>query len=160
MQCFSSRRRVAAATLASLLLVAVVDAASAEGKGPPPKFQVVETTIPAIQAAILAHKLTATELVHLYLDRIKTYNGTCVNQPEGVLGPVTTIPNAGQVNALMTLNLRPASRVALGFDAHKARSMTDAIDDDPACPTRSKPRPPWMPRSRARGGSSGRCTAS
>src|SRR5262245_19094699 len=34
----------------------------------------------------------------------------------------------------MTLNLRPASRIALGFDARKARSMTDAIDNDPRMP--------------------------
>lgn len=34
----------------------------------------------------------------------------------------------------MTLNLRPSSRKALGFDGRKARSMTDLIDDDPAMP--------------------------
>jgi Asp-tRNA(Asn)/Glu-tRNA(Gln) amidotransferase A subunit family amidase len=44
---------------------------------------------------------------------------------------ITTIPNAGQINALSTLNLRPANRKALGFDARKARSMTDAADNDP-----------------------------
>jgi len=67
--------------------------------------------------------------VQLYLNRIKAYNGVCVNQPDGVLGRITTIPNAGQVNALSTLNLRPATRHQWGFDDRKARSMTDAIDD-------------------------------
>jgi Asp-tRNA(Asn)/Glu-tRNA(Gln) amidotransferase A subunit family amidase len=54
-----------------------------------------------------------------------------VNEPDGILGVITTIPNAGQINALSTLNLRPANRKALGFDARKARSMTDAADNDP-----------------------------
>jgi Asp-tRNA(Asn)/Glu-tRNA(Gln) amidotransferase A subunit family amidase len=131
-------RRLAAVMLASLLVVAATDPASAWSKHgkwqPKPKFDVVEATIGGIQSAILARRITTTELVHLYFDRIKAYNGTCVNQPEGILGPITTIPNAGQVNALMTLNLRPAARVALGFDARKARSMTDPVDDDPAMP--------------------------
>ena len=70
----------------------------------------------------------------LYLARIKAYNGTCVEQPEGILGPIKTIPNAGQINALQTLNLRPAARAEWGFDERKARSMTDAADDDPAMP--------------------------
>jgi hypothetical protein len=74
--------------------------------------------------------------VQLYLNRIKAYNGTCVNQPDGVLGlePITPIKNAHQLNALMTLNLRPAKRERLGFDRRKARSLTDAVDDDPAMP--------------------------
>jgi Asp-tRNA(Asn)/Glu-tRNA(Gln) amidotransferase A subunit family amidase len=97
-------------------------------------FEVVEATIEQIQAALLSREITTTDLVEAYLERIKAYNGTCVNQPEGVLGPITTIPNAGQVNALMTLNLRPASRIAWGFDERKARSMTDLEDDDPNMP--------------------------
>jgi Asp-tRNA(Asn)/Glu-tRNA(Gln) amidotransferase A subunit family amidase len=50
------------------------------------------------------------------------------------LGPITTIPNAGQINALQTLNLRPATRAEWGFDDRKARSMTDGADTDPAMP--------------------------
>ena len=99
-----------------------------------PKFQVEEATIADIQAAILKRKLTATELVELYLQRIKAYNGTCVNEPEGILGPISTIPHAGKLNALMTLNLRPATRMAWGFDGRKARSQTDPVDDDPGMP--------------------------
>jgi len=97
-------------------------------------FQIEEATIAQIHRAILTKQLTSTDLVKMYLDRIKAYNGTCVNEPEGILGPISTIPNAGKINALMTLNLRPATRVAWGFDERKARSMTDPVDDDPNMP--------------------------
>jgi amidase len=93
-----------------------------------------EATVAEIQTAILRRHVTATEIVEGYLARIKAYNGTCVNQPEGILGPISTIPRAGQVNALITLNLRPERREAWGFDARKARSMTDQVDDDPDMP--------------------------
>jgi len=98
------------------------------------KFHLEEASIADIQSAITSKQLTATDVVELYLARIKAYNGTCVNQPQGLLGPVSTIPNAGQVNALATLNLRPATRKAMGFDERKARSMTDAADDNPTMP--------------------------
>jgi amidase len=100
------------------------------------KFRIEEATIEDIQAAILRGELTSTRVVQLYLNRIKAYNGTCVNQPDGVLGlgPITPIKNAHQINALMTLNLRPAKREKFGFDRRKARSMTDPADDDPAMP--------------------------
>ena len=110
-------------------IVAPAEAAVAQKE-----FYLEEATIADIQGAIRAGDLTAEQLVALYLARIKAYNGTCVNQPEGILGPVTTIPDAGQINALATLNLRPATRVRWGFDSRKARSMTDADDDDPAMP--------------------------
>jgi Asp-tRNA(Asn)/Glu-tRNA(Gln) amidotransferase A subunit family amidase len=99
-------------------------------------FQVEEATIEDIQAAIQRGELTSTRLVQLYLSRIKAYNGTCVNQPDGVLGlgPITPIRNAHQLNALMTLNLRPAKREKLGFDPRKARSLTDRVDDDSTMP--------------------------
>jgi amidase len=58
----------------------------------------------------------------------------CVDQPQGILGPVTPIVRAGQINALSTLNLRPAARAARGFDARKARSLTDLRDDAPGVP--------------------------
>jgi len=76
------------------------------------KFRIEEATIEDIQAAILRGELTSTRVVELYLNRIKAYNGTCVNQPDGVLGlgPITPMKNAHQLNALMTLNLRPAKR--------------------------------------------------
>lgn len=96
-----------------------------------PKFHLEEATIAGIQRAIKTRQITTVQLVHLYLDRIRAYNGVCVNQPDGSLGFITPIPHAGQINALMTLNLRPATRVTLGFDDHHARSMTDLVDNDP-----------------------------
>src|SRR2546426_10846409 len=76
------------------------------------KFRIEEATIEDIQAAILRGELTSTRVVQFYLSRIKAYNGTCVNQPDGVLGlgPITPIKNAHQLNALMTFNLRSAKR--------------------------------------------------
>jgi amidase len=99
-------------------------------------FRIEEATIEDIQAAILRGEVTSTRVVQHYLARIRAYNGTCVNQPDGVLGlgPITPIKDAHQLNALMTLNLRPAKREKLGFDPRKARSMTNAADDDPAMP--------------------------
>ena len=72
------------------------------------KFRIEEATIEDIQAAILRGELTSTRVVQLYLNRIKAYNGTCVSQPDGVLGSITPVRNAHQLNALITLNLRPA----------------------------------------------------
>ena len=100
------------------------------------KFRVEEATIEDIQGAILRGEVTSTQVVQLYLARIKAYNGTCVEQPDGVLGagPIKPIKNAHQLNALMTLNLRPSTREKLGFDGRKARSMTDPADNSPAMP--------------------------
>ena len=112
--------------------------ASAGGLSPaersPAPFHLLEARIEDIQTAIRGGSLTSTELVELYLARIKAFNGTCVEEPEGILGPIKTVPNAGQLNALQTLNLRPTARAHWGFDERKARSMTDAADDDPEMP--------------------------
>src|SRR5437016_10282890 len=98
------------------------------------KFAIVEATIADIHKAIRSKQLTATQLVNMYLARIKAYNGTCVNESQGILGPVSPIPHAGAINALMTLNLRPAARKKWGFDDRKARSITDSVDNDPNMP--------------------------
>jgi Asp-tRNA(Asn)/Glu-tRNA(Gln) amidotransferase A subunit family amidase len=98
------------------------------------KFQVEEATIEQIQSAILKGDLTSTRVVQLYLNRIKAYDGPCVNQPEGILGPFTTIKHARQLNALITVNLRPVNRLAYGLDDRKARSMTDPADNNPNLP--------------------------
>ena len=107
--------------------------ATAPSAAPEP-FHLEDATIGEIHAAIVAKELTSTELVNLYLARIKAYNGTCVKQPDGILGRVEPIENAGQINALQTLNLRPGARTEWGFDERKARSMTDAADDSAAMP--------------------------
>src|SRR6187455_2077107 len=93
-----------------------------------PSFEIHEATIADIQRAIQGKRITTVGVVEQYLKRIKAYNGTCVNEPQGILGPVTTIAHAKQINALSTLNLRPAARERWGFDARKARSMTDRAD--------------------------------
>jgi Asp-tRNA(Asn)/Glu-tRNA(Gln) amidotransferase A subunit family amidase len=121
----SAFRRTSAIALAAILCT--FDAQAQQ-------FRVEEATIAGIHAAMTAKRLTSVELVRLYLDRIKAYNGTCVQQPEGLLKAITPIRDAGQINALQTLNLRPATRQSLGFDDRKARSMTDAADDGPAMP--------------------------
>ncbi len=100
----------------------------------PVRFHLHEATIDQIQQAIRTGAITATGLVELYLKRIKAYNGACVNEPQGILGPITTIPHARQINALSTLNLRPATRRTWGFDDRKARTLTNAADDDPNMP--------------------------
>ena len=101
---------------------------------PPARFHIDEATIDGTQSEILKGRLTSTQVVEMYLRRIKAYDGPCVNMPEGLLGPFTTIKHAGQINSLITVNLRPANRVAFGIDAHKARSMTDPLDNNPDMP--------------------------
>ena len=120
------------AALSCLLVVLAVAGGSTQRAQP--RFRLHEATIADIQQAIQARQLTTVRLVELYLQRIKAYNGTCVNEPQGILGPVTTIANAGQINALSTLNLRPAARERWGFDARKARSLTDRADSATSMP--------------------------
>jgi len=97
-------------------------------------FHLEEATIGQIQQAIRSHQITTFALVEQYLQRIRAYNGTCVNEPDGILGVISTIPHARQINALSTLNLRPATRAKWGFDRRKARSLTDPKDDSPDMP--------------------------
>src|ERR1043166_4868895 len=127
----SSLRQIA---LSLAVMVFLSGVAQAQTAGASRKFQIVEATIADIHKAIKSKQLTSTQLVNMYLARIKTYNGTCVNEPQGILGPVSPIPHAGALNALMTLNLRPAARKKWGFDDRKARSMTDLVDNDPNMP--------------------------
>ncbi|HWL17718.1 MAG TPA: amidase [Opitutus sp.] len=124
----SSPPRFGPRLLASLVALGLHAATSAFA------FEVQEATIADIQSAILARQTTATEVVHRYLDRIKAYNGPGVEEPEGILGPIKPVAHARGVNAIITLNLRPAARRALGFDERKARSLTDPVDADPAMP--------------------------
>ncbi|SVA98735.1 uncharacterized protein METZ01_LOCUS151589, partial [marine metagenome] len=119
---------------AAFLLITGLFACGVQEIGQRESFQIEEATIGDIQAAILGGDLTSTQVVQAYLTRIKAYNGPCVNEPQGILGPITTIKGAGRINALTTLNLRPARRTAWGFDARKARSMTNAVDDDSDMP--------------------------
>jgi amidase len=98
---------------------------AAKAKG----FRVEEATIAEVHRAFRAKKLTATQLVHLYLERIKAYNGACV---EGTLDPatglhlgdITPVANAGQLNAFITLNLKEDKRLKLGFPDKLKRTHT------------------------------------
>ncbi|MGZ8519592.1 MAG: amidase, partial [Candidatus Binatia bacterium] len=96
-------QRIAQSLAVTTLFDAVAQAQPARANK---KFEIVEATIADIHKAIRSKQLTVTQLVNLYLARIKAYNGTCVNEPQGILGPVSPIANAGAINALMTLNLR------------------------------------------------------
>src|SRR5688572_20813362 len=96
-------------------------------------FRVEEATIAGVHRAFRAKTLTATELVNLYLARIKAYNGVCVggdiDAPTGLqLGDITPIPNAGQLNAFITLNLKEDKRVKLGFPERLKRTHTGRDD--------------------------------
>jgi len=124
-------RLAAAACVIALLLSANTVARAA---GPAAKFQIEEATITDIQQAILRKEITTVDVVKLYLKRIQAYNGPAVEMPYGLLGPIKTIPHAKGINALSTLNLRPATRKAWGFDDRHARSMIDLKDDDPNMP--------------------------
>ena len=86
-----------------------------------------EATIADVHRAIMARQLTASQLVNEYLKRIAAYNGTCVkgavDPATGFqLGDIEPVENAGQLNALMTINQRGK------------RSKTDSADSDPAMP--------------------------
>ena len=128
---FLNRGLKAVTILAALLAASVTVGAQ---QPVPARFHLQEASISDIQHAIMANQITSVGLVDMYLKRIKTYNNSCVSQPMGILGPITTIPHARQINALSTLNLRPPARKAWGFDERKARSMTDPVDSAPAMP--------------------------
>jgi amidase len=109
------------AVLCAGLLPLIAEAASA------PRFHLEEATIADVHRAIRAKEITAEQLVQLYFKRIEAYNGACVRgavDPETglMLGEITGIENAGQVNAYMTLNIRGK------------RSKTDTADNDPKRP--------------------------
>ena len=88
------------------------------------QFHLEEATIGDVHRAIHAKQITAEQLVSLYFKRIEAYNGTCVkgdiDSVTGLmLGDLTPIENAGQINAYVTLNVRGQ------------RSKTDRPDNDP-----------------------------
>ena len=66
----------------SLVLVLTI-ATSGLAQGTRTRFHLEEATIAGIQSAIRGGQITTVGLVELYLKRIKAYNGTCVNEPQG-----------------------------------------------------------------------------
>jgi amidase len=88
-----------------------------------PRFHLEEATIGDVHRAIRSKEITAEQLVQLYFKRIEAYNGPCVHGEVDpatglMLGEITPIENAGQVNAYITLNIRGK------------RSKTDPTDND------------------------------
>jgi hypothetical protein len=91
------------------------------------KFHLVEATIDDIHKALKKRELSCVDLTKRYFKRIKAYSGHCVKYDKngdgispdydffmpsgkgGYLGVVSTIANAGKVNAIQTVNLRPAN---------------------------------------------------
>jgi len=113
-----SMRGIGTAVLCAAQLALMAKAASA------PRFHLEEATIADVHRAIRAKEMTAEQLVQLYFKRIEAYNGTCVKGEVDpatglMLGEITPIESAGQVNAYMTLNIRGK------------RSKTDPADNDP-----------------------------
>jgi amidase len=91
---------------------------------PERRFHLEEATIADVHRAIRSRQITAVQLVDLYFKRIEAFNGTCVKgetDPENGLmyGEITPVPDAGQLNAYVTLNIRGR------------RSRTDPADNDP-----------------------------
>jgi len=132
-----------------------VHAAEHGSKGKDGKFHLIEATIADIHAALQKQDITCEGLIRRYLSRIKAYSGQCVDydkngdgvgpdydffMPSGkgiILGVVGAVPDAKKVNAISTINLRPANYAALGFrPPHDPgpRSETDLRDADPAIP--------------------------
>ena len=112
---------VGLAVLCSAQLPLMAKAASA------PRFHLEEATIADVHRAIRAKEITAEKFVQLYLKRIEAYSGRCVQGAVDpatglMLGEITPIENAGQVNAYITLNIRGK------------RSKTDPADNDPKMP--------------------------
>jgi len=122
--------RSIAALSAGLLAgnLAFAQTKAAEGRS----FRLEEATIADVHHAFRTKQLTATQLLNMYWQRIKAYNGTCV---EGALdsrgymtGDIKPIANAGQLAAFTTLNLKEDKRQALGFPEHVKRTHTGPDD--------------------------------
>ena len=121
-----SYRSIALLSIGSILFSLArgnVRAAGAQSGG----FHLEEASIADVHRAIRAKRITATQIVQLYFKRIEAYNGVCVkgdiDPATGLmLGDLTPIENAGQLNAYTTLNIRGQ------------RSKTDTADNDPKMP--------------------------
>ena len=121
-----SFRSIALLSIGSMLFSLARGNVRAAG-APPGRFHLEEAAIADVHRAIRAKQITATQLVQLYFKRIEAYNGVCVKGEVDpatglMLGDLTPIDNAGQVNAYMTLNIRGK------------RSQTDTADNDPKLP--------------------------
>jgi len=90
-------------------------------------FHLQDASIADVHRAMLAKQLSAEQLVAYYLKRIEAYNGRCVNGAVDPatgfqLGDVEPKEKAGQLNAIMTVNIRGK------------RSQTDKADNNASMP--------------------------
>jgi amidase len=126
------------AVLTALPIVATLGAQGAGGQFATPRsFELVEATIPELQAALTTHIITSKQLVKMYLDRFAAYGGTLnpfitvnpnaireahqldVERAQGhVRGPLHGIPIALKDN-VMTTGI-PTSGGALAFKGFMA----------------------------------------
>src|SRR4029434_6583268 len=75
------------------------------------RYHLEEATIADVHRAIQAKQITPDQLLTIYFKRIEANNGTCVKGEVDpatglMLGAISPIENAGQVNAYVTLNIR------------------------------------------------------
>ena len=95
-----------------------------------------------IQQAIPARQITTEQLVRLYLARIKAYNGTCVNEPQGMLGPIQPIAERRTDQRTVYAESAPCRSQSPGLrrpqGAQHDRRRATTIR---TCPTRSKSPP-------------------
>lgn len=122
---------------------------------PSSRFHLEEASIADILQALRRHQVSCGGLIRAYYRRIKAYSGHCIQydsngdgvgpdydffMPSGkgvYLGVVGAVQNAGKVNAIQSVNLRPAHYKELGFaapDDPGPRSETDLVDDAPSLP--------------------------
>ena len=153
-----TRHRISAGILIGLMVSSLMAGAPQRA---PEKFHLQEATIAGIQSAIRNGQITTTGLVELYLKRIKAYNGTCVNEPQGILGPVTTKAARGTDQRALhaesaachapDLGLRRTQGAKPDRRGGQQPEHAGCIGNRGCAGSRSSSRP---------AGSSGRCTAS
>jgi Asp-tRNA(Asn)/Glu-tRNA(Gln) amidotransferase A subunit family amidase len=135
--------------------LAAMNDAEAMTKKDDKKFEIVEATIEDIHDAIKTNQVTCEQLIHQYIDRIKAYNGQCV-QPapdplgelpgytgplnDGFLAPSLSDPSrqlvyetiaptgAKQLNALITVNIRGERSVTCSGDCDNDPNKPDALE--------------------------------
>ena len=124
---FSNDRRTIAILSLAFMLFSWTPSFTRHAGAQSRRFHLEEATIADVQRAIRSKQITASQLVQLYFKRIDAYNGICVKGDVDpatglMLGDLTPIENAGQLNAYMTPNIRGK------------RSKSDTADNDPKMP--------------------------
>ena len=103
-------------------------------------FEIQEATIGQIQQAILTKQITTRGIVEAYLKRIQAYNGTCVNEPQGILGPITTKAHARQRENRCAAGPAGASGAAFNRPAQSSQNATGGGGTNASCARREEDR--------------------